>query len=200
MNGRNSSVMLIPLLGFLALFYPIATQRTSTTPGAGRDEPRMSRARDHPRTGSKKSAWHGDREILDEFLGLEPDDEARRQSANQTWPDEDRRKNFQIDFLIVTVPDPIDSGLPYMFDRFMSSIQAAIAADDYALDRFDMPWLDQAEKVNQNENKNGESKGDSKSESESSTKPASDTKTESKKSEGSSTSGDKPTSTSTAST
>ena len=50
--------------------------------------------------------------------------------------------------------------------------------------------------------KNGESKGDSKSEdnSESSTKPASDTKTESKKSEGSSTSGDKPTSTSTAST
>jgi len=159
MNGRNSSVMLIPLLGFLALFYPIATQRTSTTPGAGRDEPRMSRARDHPRTGSKKSAWHGDREILDEFLGLEPDDEARRQSANQTWPDEDRRKNFQIDFLIVTVPDPIDSGLPYMFDRFMSSIQAAIAADDYALDRFDMPWLDQAEKVNQNENKNGESKG-----------------------------------------
>ena len=48
--------------------------------------------------------------------------------------------------------------------------------------------------------KNGESKDDSKSESESSTKPASDTKTESKKSEGSSTSGDKPTSTSTAST
>ena len=54
--------------------------------------------------------------------------------------------------------------------------------------------------------KNGESKGDSKSEgksdgkSEGSSKPASDSKAESKKSEGSSTSGDKPTSTSTAST
>jgi hypothetical protein len=44
--------------------------------------------------------------------------------------------------LIATVPDPIDSSLGYLFDRYLVSIQRAMEAADYVLDRFELPWLE----------------------------------------------------------
>ncbi|MBZ5560911.1 MAG: hypothetical protein LAP13_00665 [Acidobacteriia bacterium] len=48
---------------------------------------------------------------------------------------------YSIDFLIATVPDPISSRLPYFFDSFIDSIESAVEAAGYALDRFALPWV-----------------------------------------------------------
>ncbi len=64
-----------------------------------------------------------------EFLGLP-------ETGQPSWVP----SNTEIDFLIATLPDPIDSGLPHMFDRMFGSIQAALQADGYLLSSFDLPW------------------------------------------------------------
>jgi hypothetical protein len=148
LDRRGTSVLLIPLLGFLALLYPIAIQRPSG--GQGSTGQRSKATRTGTQTSGKKGGkvvWHGDRLILDEFLGPLPRAEGYTQEERnvQVWPNNDRRQNLTLGFIVATVPDPTDSGLPYLFDRFMSSIQAAIAADDYVLDRFNLPWFDPPE-------------------------------------------------------
>jgi hypothetical protein len=54
----------------------------------------------------------------------------------------DLRKETQIEFLIATVPDPIDSRFDYLFDRHVDALQRALEASGYILDRFSIPWLD----------------------------------------------------------
>jgi hypothetical protein len=48
----------------------------------------------------------------------------------------------QVDFLIATVPDPIDSNARWQFDPTYDSLQRAISASGYALARFYIPDLD----------------------------------------------------------
>jgi hypothetical protein len=45
------------------------------------------------------------------------------------------------DFLIVTLPDPIDSRVGYMFDTIQDAVQMAVEARGWDLDRFWLPWL-----------------------------------------------------------
>lgn len=47
---------------------------------------------------------------------------------------------YSIEFLVATVPDPIESRLPRFFDSFIESIQRAAEASDYTIDRFVLPW------------------------------------------------------------
>lgn len=47
--------------------------------------------------------------------------------------------------LIATVPDPIDSVADYGFDRSVDAIRRAAAADNYLLDRFWLPWIEDRE-------------------------------------------------------
>ena len=48
----------------------------------------------------------------------------------------------QVDFLIATVPDPIDSNTRWQFDPTYDSLQRAISASGYSLARFYIPDLD----------------------------------------------------------
>ena len=43
----------------------------------------------------------------------------------------------------VTIPDPLDSRLPHLFDRSLATIQRAAELDGYVLDRFDLPWIEE---------------------------------------------------------
>ena len=50
--------------------------------------------------------------------------------------------DFSAEFLIATVPDPIDSNARWQFDPIYDSIQAAISTSGYSLDRFYIPDWD----------------------------------------------------------
>ena len=147
MARRGTSVLLIPFLGFLALMYPMATERgTSPAEGGTAQQTKATASPGEMQNSGGENPWHHDREMLDDFLGSLPGGRGSSQlHTEETWPPGDPRNSYEIRFLVATVPDPIDSGLPYLFDRFMSSIQAAVAQDDYVLDSFDMPWLDKSE-------------------------------------------------------
>jgi hypothetical protein len=53
---------------------------------------------------------------------------------------------YSIEFLVATVPDPIDSRLPNFFDSFAESIGRATEAAGYTLDRFALPWMEESDK------------------------------------------------------
>jgi hypothetical protein len=131
---RGTSVLLLPLLAAMALFYPAATRRGSF----GSAQTLGSQAKENARnkTEGVTEEWHGGRAAVQRFFGL-PDDKHGR-SAWQNDP----RKNATLNFLIVTVPDPVDSGLPHVYDRYMAAVQAAVQTQSYFLYKFDLPWED----------------------------------------------------------
>ncbi len=45
------------------------------------------------------------------------------------------------EFLIVTVPEPVDSRFGYRFDAILDAVQMAIESQGWNLDRFWLPWL-----------------------------------------------------------
>jgi hypothetical protein len=47
---------------------------------------------------------------------------------------------YKIEYLIATVPDPKDSRLDYMFDRYLDVIQLAIGEAGYTFDHYWLPW------------------------------------------------------------
>jgi hypothetical protein len=77
--------------------------------------------------------------ILSQYFGVQD-----YQSAS--FELSDTRGAYSVHLLIATVPDPIDSRLPYLFDRFVGSIERAAEADDFVLDRFDLPWIEELNK------------------------------------------------------
>src|SRR4051812_17438609 len=47
---------------------------------------------------------------------------------------------LQIDFLLVTIPDPIDSHLRLTYDNLFASLQSAIESRGYLFDRYSLTW------------------------------------------------------------
>jgi hypothetical protein len=134
-NRRGASVLLIPLLAAMALFYPVTTPKNSL----GSSQPLGSSAGENA-TNNKPSAgeWRGGRTAVQRFFGPPDDKEGR-----SVWQkDLDPRQNATLKFLVVTVPDPVDSGLPHVYDRYMAAIQAAVQTQSYFLSKFDLPWED----------------------------------------------------------
>jgi hypothetical protein len=82
-----------------------------------------------------EAAWHGGRDALQNFFALSNGE------SRSTWPDKERdpRSRANLKFLIATVPDPIDSGLPHSFDRFIAAIQTAAQTQPYFMSDFDLP-------------------------------------------------------------
>jgi hypothetical protein len=137
MNRRGASFLVIPLLAALALFYPVGTRTGSISPASTHPP--------QPRTPSKAESgitrpreWRGGRESIQRFFGFSD------QAATYSWPNEteDPRRNATLKFLIATVPDPIDSGLPHAYDRYLAAIEAAVQREQYVLSDFDLPWED----------------------------------------------------------
>jgi hypothetical protein len=69
---------------------------------------------------------------MDDFFAL---DNTRRRPFTDNSPD-----TWDRDYLIVTVPDPVDSQFGYSFDEHMDSIQRALEMGGYVIDRAWLPW------------------------------------------------------------
>src|SRR5262245_25741778 len=73
--------------------------------------------------------------LLCNFFGL------RQPASGDYCPlAENPQAQYKVEHLIVTIPDPRDSRLDYLFDRHLDAIQRAIEASGYKLDRHFLPW------------------------------------------------------------
>ena len=64
------------------------------------------------------------------------------QADTQRLLTEVRRQVGELEFLIVSVADPIETKVNYRFDEQLDALQKALAAEKYLLDRFQLPWED----------------------------------------------------------
>jgi len=147
MDRRTSPLLLLPLVAVLALIYPVTFLPQQTNSLQSRQsrifhqtaQPDKASPSSQSQQGIKSSESHDAKKILSEFFGPTP----MGHVSNGESP---VRSSYKLDFLIVTIPDPIDSRLPYLFDRNLASIQRAAEADGYVLDRFDLPWIEEIRK------------------------------------------------------
>lgn len=145
--NRASTSLFIPLAAALAVAFPLVyrfqppatpQQQETTTPGHNAIPRRET---DKSTNGEKtKPEKHDANAILSHFFGV-------KDYRQASWPQSDFRSRYCIDFMIATVPDPIDSRLPYLFDRFLASIQRAAEADHLVLDRYDLAWLEELQEI-----------------------------------------------------
>jgi hypothetical protein len=121
-------LLLTGLLGVFAVNAPTAPTSTSNTAVAKKDEkkdePPLQIAFDDP---------------------LKPVFDFHKTHDNRTMtPEEELRDHihgYNTEFLIATVPDPIDSPYGYAFDQVVDAIQRAVEKKDgYILDRCWLPW------------------------------------------------------------
>jgi hypothetical protein len=75
------------------------------------------------------------RETLHQFFSTLVD--AKREAREPKCP---LPNSTPTDFVVATVPDPENSRYPYMFDRFVESINRAAEEEGYTRDRFWLPW------------------------------------------------------------
>jgi hypothetical protein len=118
-------LLLTGLLGIFAVGVP----QTGTTPSAAKKEEKKDA--DAPAQVSVQDPllpvfnFHKSRDIAQK-----PEDEIRKQLHG-----------YKTEFLIATVPDPIDSPFGYAFDQVVDAIQRAVEKKDgYILDRCWLPW------------------------------------------------------------
>jgi hypothetical protein len=145
LDRQSASILLIPLLAAFALLHP-ATNKTS---GGGPPQIlRSAQIAEHATGRESLQQWHGGREAVQNFFLLAKGD------PGSPWAkaDQDPRATATLKFLIATVPDPVDSGLPHSFDRFLAAIQAAVQAQSYFLSDFELPWDDCLNQANSNTN------------------------------------------------
>lgn len=146
MNRRTTPVLILPLAALLAVAFPSAFNFRQTAPTPQEEPAKVRRTKAIPKetkSPDKEKAHliekHDVNRILSKFFGV-------TNFRTATWRPVDFRKGYSIDFVIATVPDPLESRLPYLFDRFLGSIQRAAEADKLVLDRFDLPWIEGLEK------------------------------------------------------
>ena len=134
MESRRIAPLLITVLAALAVLYPVPTAtRTPASNSAPATD--LSRGKAGSRAGEPGSPdFPTARDLVSEFYF---NDEGIQPSSGH--PSE---AGYTIDFLIATVPDPVSSRLPHFFDSFVESLESAIEASGYTLDRFALPWLE----------------------------------------------------------
>jgi len=138
LDRSGASVFLIPLLAVMALFYPVAFRKGASEPGASFRTPSGGAQSQATVAQKANNEWSRGRRSVRSFfdIPLDPSQTSRWHSPNNPL---DRAT---LNFLIMTVPDPIDSGLPHMFDRYVGALRQALQTQPYFLSRFDLPWQD----------------------------------------------------------
>lgn len=137
MDQSHTPALMVPLLALLAIIFPLAVtlrtpaSRGGSSPQAGYFE--TQRPGKSSGIQGNQMPPHSAAKLVEDFLH-----DPTRQGGG--WSPEEPRSHYSLDFLIATVPDPINSGLPYMFDSAVDSIQRAFEAGGYGLDRFEMAW------------------------------------------------------------
>ncbi|MBI4490585.1 MAG: hypothetical protein HY694_15990 [Deltaproteobacteria bacterium] len=126
MNQRDSGLWLIPILAAVALYLPFLTGTQSPSMLSGQT---IVDGQSRFALGTLVTGETPGELLLRRFL------EAKDPSSTSALS-----TPYDLNFLIATVPDPIDSGLRHMFDRHVAAIQRAAETAGYILEGFDQPW------------------------------------------------------------
>jgi hypothetical protein len=159
MKSRDFSYFLIPLVAAFALYLPL-----SSTPPSRPDDSSQSASSAQGETataptpspspnGARKKRGDADRpamsvaqsnaaSIIHQFFGVDRETCERCGTAPCLEIDK-MTAQYRLEFLVATLPDPMESRLGYLFDRNLDAVQRAIESAGFVLDRFDLPWRDQ---------------------------------------------------------
>ena len=154
MDRQDSGLgaLLIVVLGAIALVVPLNLAQSAPP-----KPPTVSRSAAYSLpAGRHEPTEHSAEDLIADFLdtdpGLLPEDgpwsRSDRQwpAAGHSWPQDrnghDNRSLYQIEYLIVTLPDPLAPALSAQFDSRLDAIQRAAEADNFIIDRLDLPWPD----------------------------------------------------------
>ena len=138
MDKSNTPTFLIPLLALLAFAFPLAMNLRPPGASSGQSLQAGQPETQEPKEWTEKKEsppppQHSAAMLVENFLHAGSD-------SDVGWAADDPRNQYSLDFMIATVPDPVDSRLAYFFDASIDSIQRAFETDNYVLDRFDLPW------------------------------------------------------------
>ncbi|MEJ2009817.1 MAG: hypothetical protein P8Z30_16960, partial [Acidobacteriota bacterium] len=140
MDRSDTPTLLIPLLALLAIAFPFALNLRSPAPSSEKNpqasQPAATQPENRPEKATKRPPPHSAARLIEDFL--------HARSDQQNLPAGGWQSKYSLDFMIATVPDPVDSRLPQMFDAAIDSIQRAFEASGYVLDRFDLAWSEPA--------------------------------------------------------
>src|SRR5215475_10836561 len=127
MNNRDYSLWLIPLLAVIAISYPLPSAKQSPTVVSSLSTtPQPIQSSGKGRATVSKYTAEG---LIRAYTG-------QGNEGDIFLPPN------SLEFLIATVPDPLDSSLAHIFDENLAAIERAMGAADYVLDRFELPWLE----------------------------------------------------------
>jgi hypothetical protein len=154
MNRQNSGLgaLLIAALGAIALVVPLSLAQSSPPKPYAVS---LSPAYPLP-AGQHELTEHSAEDLIGDFLdadpGLLPEEgpwskfDRQWPARGESWPPDrrgyDDRGLYRIEYLIVTLPDPLAPALRAQFDSRLDAIQRAAEADNFIIDRLDFPWPD----------------------------------------------------------
>ncbi|MBI1816669.1 MAG: hypothetical protein HYR72_16955 [Deltaproteobacteria bacterium] len=136
MQRENNSMLMVMLLLFSGVMYTQIPGRTGAPVGEPREKSAAKSAAAAPEaTGLQELCGPTAERLVAEFFT----------SASPLVPGSDLRRvaqqhGYNVEFLVATVPDPLDSGSGWLFDRYVDAIERAVAATEYLLDRHSFPW------------------------------------------------------------
>ncbi|MGO9056646.1 MAG: hypothetical protein ACLQU2_04575 [Candidatus Binataceae bacterium] len=94
---------------------------------------------------------HSAEKLLEKFFATERESNP---DHNKPWSTADGsavRKHLEglesgyaIDFLVATFPKPSSPALSYQFDAYLEAMNLAVGQEQYVMNSFDLPWLDEA--------------------------------------------------------
>ncbi len=144
-------LLILLLLGGAATFPYLVKSSSSATTSASADRPATppntttsNRQEDSPPDALRLLADFVGIDISEKTLRAGPRIPGRSIDAQRRALVKEAFKTLKIDtqFVIVTVPDPIDSNARWTFDAIGAALQSAAAANKFVLDRFHMPDWD----------------------------------------------------------
>ncbi|MFN0083812.1 MAG: hypothetical protein ACKVX9_00350 [Blastocatellia bacterium] len=160
MNNRDLSFLLIPLAAALAFYFPLTSKPGGAEPaaqearaGAVAEAKPQAEPQTPPETVEKappapvtmKDTESNAASLIYQFIGVDRKN-CKGCEDDVICPDPSiQSSQYLLEFMVVTLPDPKESRLSYLFDRNLEAVQRAIEAAGYVFDRYDFPWQ---EKVN----------------------------------------------------
>lgn len=160
MNRENGGLLFLVALLFGGAALSTTADSPRSSPGAGPSIAMTARA-------SGVDCERGAHEILAEFLDIPPKrpvravwreryrvrlggsdlrvDEPSREEDDRSIALRDiiasaEKRGYAMEFLVATIPDPLDSHVGWLFDQQLDAIERAIEGTGHSLDRFSLPW------------------------------------------------------------
>lgn len=160
MNRENGGLLFLVAL----LFGGAALSTTADSPSSSQGPAAFTGA---SARASRVDCERGAREVLAEFLDAPPErperstwrerylvrlvgtdlrvgeldsEEGDRSIELRDIIDRAKDRGYAMEFLVATIPDPLDSHVGWLFDQQLDAIERAIEGTGHSLDRFSLPW------------------------------------------------------------